>query len=323
MQSLETLQQKISQAFAELTFPPAPSRLYEPIAYTLSHGGKRLRPLLTLAACDLLGGNVDEALHLAVGIELFHNFTLIHDDLMDNAMLRRGKETVYRKWNGNVAILSGDALFAMANRQMLITRPEVVPAIMDLFNHTALQVCEGQQYDMDFEDREQVSLQEYMEMIRLKTAVLLAASLKTGALIAKASPKQAYTLYAFGISIGLAFQLTDDLLDVYADQETFGKMTGGDIIAGKKTFLYVKAMELPGTEASSFNRLYGSTTLNPEEKIKSVKAVFDRLEIGRHTRDAISLHWQQALKHAASLELPDEQIRPLLTYCASLMNREY
>lgn len=286
-------------------------------------GGKRLRPFLLLASCDLFGGNFEDAIHPAIGIELFHNFTLLHDDLMDQAPLRRGKETVYKKWNPNIAILAGDAMFALANRHMAKTRNEAIPLLIDLFNQTAMEVCEGQQFDMNFETRNDVSLDEYMEMIRLKTAVLIAASLKCGAIIAGARSSVCDQIYNFGIELGLAFQLMDDLLDVYGSEEKFGKISGGDVIAGKKTFLYLKAMEKAADKANDFKSLYSSTTLDAETKINRVKEYFREFEIESITRAAINHSWEKALVSIHSLSLSDQQTRPLLSYCASLMNRDY
>jgi geranylgeranyl diphosphate synthase type II len=215
MLPITELQNRLKKAFSELQLHGQPPELYEPIRYTMELGGKRMRPLLLLMACDLFGGDVQKAIDASIGIELFHNFTLLHDDIMDQAPLRRGKETVYKRWNANRAILSGDTMFAMANLYMLRTPPSCVAQVLDIFNRTAIEVCEGQQLDMNFETRQEVSAPEYLEMIRLKTGVLLAASLQIGALIAGASSLAAQQLYECGICLGLAFQLTDDLLDVW------------------------------------------------------------------------------------------------------------
>lgn len=322
MHNLDALQEKISNAFRELEFPENPAELYDPVRYTLSLGGKRLRPLLVLAACDMFGGALDDAIHPAIGIELFHNFTLLHDDLMDQAPLRRGKATVYKKWNPNIAILAGDTMFALANRQMLQTRDAIVREISDLFNVTAIEVCEGQQYDMNFEASSDITIPRYMEMIRLKTAVLLAASLKTGALIAGASGQNASLMYSFGIDVGLAFQLIDDLLDVYGAEDKFGKMSGGDILAAKKTFLYLKALECAGPEAENLRLLYHVQELPAAEKIARVKSLFDLYNIEQLTRDEVKRYWEKALLSLNSLELPSEATQPLTDYCFGLMARE-
>ena len=323
MHSIDSLQLKIARAFDGLVFPAFPAELYDPVSYTLKLGGKRLRPLLVLASCDLFGGNPDEAIDPAIGIELFHNFTLLHDDLMDQAPLRRGKETVFKKWNANIAILSGDTMFALANKYMLKSRPEISPALLRLLNETAIEVCEGQQFDMNFESRTDVTLAEYTEMIRLKTAVLVAASLKAGAIIGGADEDQAAGIYEFGIHIGLAFQLMDDLLDVYASKEKFGKQTGGDIISGKKTFLILKALNLMElNDAYNLQQLYQSTSLPEQKKVSLVKEKFDQLGIPEITRKEINQYWDKALKAIQKPGFPDEAASPLLSYCASLMDRE-
>lgn len=323
MHTFEDLSRQIEKAVSELVFPAFPAGLYDPIAYTLSLGGKRLRPLLVLASCELFGGNITDAIAPAIGIELFHNFTLLHDDLMDQAPLRRGKETVYKKWNANIAILAGDTMFALANRQMLRTRVEIFPELVDLFNRTAVEVCEGQQFDMNFESQEDVSIEAYIEMIRLKTAVLLAASLKTGAIIAGADAENCRLIYDFGIQIGLAFQLMDDLLDVYSREEKFGKVKGGDIVSSKKTFLYLKALELSGSDAIELKQLYHSEPADTQDKINAVIALFDRLNIEEYTRNEIGNYWKKALSAAKSIGLPEQDLQPLLSYCAKLMQRDY
>ena len=220
-----------------------PYNLYEPIRYVLSIGGKRLRPTFALMACDLFGGNVNDAVYPACALEVYHNFTLLHDDIMDNADMRRGKPTVHKKWNENTAILSGDVMLSQAYEVMCRAEHSLLPSLLSVFNQTTIEVCEGQQYDMDFESRNDVSADEYIAMIRLKTAVLLAASLKIGAICAKASAKDADLIYEFGINVGLAFQLKDDWLDVYGDVKKFGKKIGGDICCNKKTYLLITALE--------------------------------------------------------------------------------
>ncbi len=322
MSPVQDLQNRIDEAFLTLRFPSEPADLYDPITYTLGLGGKRLRPLLVLASCQMFGGNVSDALHPAIGIELFHNFTLLHDDIMDAAPLRRGKASVYKKWNPNVAILAGDTMFALANKHMLRTLPHAVSPVVELFNQTAIEVCEGQQYDMDYENRARVSIPEYIEMIRLKTAVLLAASLKTGAIIAGADSKDCDLIYDFGINIGLAFQLKDDLLDVYGAQEKFGKMSGGDIIAGKKTYLYLKALESAGPLSEPFRDLYTSPANDNNSKIASVKEIFNQLNIEQFTREQIDIYYQKALSDLSNISLPPEATEPLREYTAGLMERE-
>lgn len=322
MNAIQDLQVRIEDAFSRIEFPANPADLYNPIIYTLGLGGKRLRPLLALASCQMFGGEIDDAMHPAIGIELFHNFTLLHDDIMDAAPLRRGKETVYKKWNPNVAILAGDTMFAIANKYMLRTRPEAISQVVELFNQTAIEVCEGQQYDMDYENSEHVSIDEYIEMIRLKTAVLLAASLKTGAIIAGASTADCDNIYQFGINIGLAFQLKDDLLDVYGIQEKFGKVSGGDIIAGKKTYLYLKALATAGPQTAYFRSLYTSHDIDSIEKVVKVKEIFNSLNIEQHTRKRIDEYYQKALTDLSRISLSVEAMESLKEYTAGLMERE-
>ncbi len=318
----QDLQVRIDEAFSAIRFPDKPADLYDPITYTLGLGGKRLRPLLVLASCQMFGGETADAINPAIGIELFHNFTLLHDDIMDAAPLRRGKETVYKKWNSNVAILAGDTMFALANKYMLRTRPQAISRVVELFNQTAIEVCEGQQYDMDYEKRDDVTIPDYIEMIRLKTAVLLAASLKTGAIIAGAGTTDCDFIYRFGINIGLAFQLKDDLLDVYGIQEKFGKVSGGDIIAGKKTYLYLKALESSGLQAEAFRKLYSSHDIDSPVKVSRVKGIFNELNIELHTRKLIDNYYQKALQELSGISLPVEAMELLREYTAVLMERE-
>ena len=322
MRTFPQLQQRIQLVFKQLQLPESPAELYQPIEYTLSLGGKRLRPLLTLIACEMFGGKMEEAINPAIGIELFHNFTLLHDDIMDDAPLRRGKETVYKKWNSNIAILAGDTMFALANKYLLQIRMEYIAEISGLFNQTAIEVCEGQQWDMNFEKQEIVSIKEYLEMIRLKTAVLLAASLKTGAIIAGADAANADKIYSFGIHTGLAFQLKDDLLDVYGMQDKFGKVSGGDIVACKKTFLYLKALELSGNKAADFKELYCSSALEATSKVKQVKTIFDELGIENMVRLEIELYFQKALDELTAIHLPEERKALLRDFVSNLMTRE-
>ena len=243
MFTITELTEKINRHFEELKFTRQPQGLYAPVSYVLSIGGKRIRPLLMLMAYNLYREDVEHIFPQATGIEVYHNYTLLHDDLMDKADRRRGKPTVHKVWNENTAILSGDAMLVLAYQFMAQCPPECLKEVMDLFSQTALEICEGQQLDMDFETRKDVTEAEYMEMIRLKTSVLLSCSLKMGALLAGASPEDAGHLYDFGIHLGLAFQLKDDLLDVYGNPEVFGKNIGGDILCNKKTYLLIKAYE--------------------------------------------------------------------------------
>ncbi len=239
--SILNYQRIIGEEIESLNLPSSPHNLYHPISYFLSLGGKKMRPVLTLMGCELFQKDYSIAKNAALAVELFHNFSLVHDDIMDAAPLRRGQETVHQKWDNNVGILSGDAILILAYQKLATYEPNILAKLLPIFNQTAIEVCEGQQYDMDFESRDDVSISEYLQMIKFKTAVLLGCSLKMGAIIGKSSEADANELYNFGVNLGLAFQLQDDILDVYADQNKFGKQVGGDIIANKKTYLLLKA----------------------------------------------------------------------------------
>jgi geranylgeranyl diphosphate synthase type II len=323
MFTIKELQNKIDLTLSAQKFEGNPPLLYEPIKYTLSQGGKRLRPLLTLLACDMFEGNIEEAVYPAIGLEIFHNFTLLHDDIMDKAPIRRGKETVYKKWNTNIAILSGDTMFALAYEFMLNTDNKVIPQILPVLNQTAREVCEGQQFDMDFETQANVSIADYIEMIRLKTAVLLGGSLKIGALIGGATPENADYLYNFGINIGLAFQLKDDLLDVFSDVEKFGKMTGGDILTNKKTFLYLKAYELAKNEdLQNLNYYFNLAESDGTQKINGVKSVYNTLNIEQLTIDKMKNYYDLALLEFNKIKISEDKKRNLLDFAKLLMDRE-
>ncbi len=300
-----------------------PANLYLPIQYTFDMGGKRLRPIMVLMACDLFGGKIEDSMYAALGIETFHNFTLLHDDIMDRASLRRNRKTVHKKYNENIAILSGDAMSNLAYQYLLKTESPALQEIMVLFAGTAMEVCEGQQLDMDYENSLSVSIDDYLKMIRLKTAVLIACSLKTGALIGRASSQDAGHLYEFGIHLGLAFQLNDDLLDVYADQDKFGKKTGGDIVSNKKTFLLLKALELASPEQKK-EILYWMTVkdFNPDEKVASVKKIYSKINIRQVTVDTIDHYHRQALDELELVEIEACRKEELLLLTKKMMNRE-
>lgn len=323
MLSIDNLQNILKKVFSELHLQGNPPELYEPIRYTIKLGGKRMRPLLAMLACDMFGGDVQKVIDAAIGIELFHNFTLLHDDIMDQAPLRRGNETVYKRWNANRAILSGDTMFAMSNLHMLRMPSLCQAQVLEILNRTAIEVCEGQQLDMNFETRREVSVPEYLEMIRLKTAVLLAASLQIGALSAAASSKDAQLLYECGISLGLAFQLTDDLLDIYGDESTFGKITGGDIVANKKTYLYLMALERSSVvQRSSLLTLFAHTPDDTAIKINEVKAIFDALEVRDLTKQTINDYFEMAMSQLKAIGLPEMDTNVMRNYAASLMQRQ-
>ena len=303
-------------------FGGQPKELYEPIAYTLLQSGKRLRPMLCLLANEMFGGDEREALWPALALETLHNFTLIHDDIMDQAPLRRGKETVYQKWNSNIAILSGDAMLTMALQFAL--KPKNGAHIAGLLGKVAREVCEGQQLDLNFETQKEVSINDYLEMIRLKTAVLLATSLQMGATVAEAKDADIQRLYDFGIDLGMSFQLQDDILDLYSDVETFGKRHGGDIADNKKTYLYLKALELASEKDRK--RLEYLFTLridhDEEEKIEEVKAIYDRLHVKEVVEKVIAEYDRKAFQALDSIDLPDERKKHLRTYAELLSGRK-
>src|ERR1700743_795645 len=278
MKQLHELQDIISDAVNKLNFLAYPAKLYEPISYILSLGGKRMRPALLLMACDLFGGDIEAAISPALAIEVFHNFTLMHDDIIDNAPLRRGHVTVHERWNQNVGILSGDVMLIQGYKLMMQVKEHLLRPILDIFNNTAVGVCEGQQLDMEFEDRDRVSIGEYINMIRLKTAVVLGGALKIGALIGGAEIKDADLLSSFGEQLGIAFQLQDDILDVYGDPEKFGKQVGGDIISNKKTYLLIKALEYAGNQhKSELDKWIALKQFDHAEKVSAVTAIYNSL----------------------------------------------
>lgn len=303
--------------------PKQPERLYEPLRYTLALGGKRMRPLLSLIGAGMFTDDVRPAVHAAIGIELFHNFTLLHDDIMDNAPLRRGKETVYAKWNPNIAILSGDAMYTEAIRQVALSPAHILPHVLDVFTRTALEVCEGQQMDMDFESRANVSIPEYIRMIELKTAVLLAGALEIGALCGGAYATEAHKLYEFGKHIGIAFQLQDDILDVYGDPEKFGKQVGGDIVSNKKTFLLISALEK--ADAYSKEALLNWLQANGnagEEKVKAVTAIYDQIGIRALAEKEMHSHYETGIAALESMQVDVKKKELLKGFADQLMVRE-
>ncbi|GET30583.1 polyprenyl synthetase family protein [Prolixibacter sp. SD074] len=314
LRELKKEQEKIDNA--------SPGGLYKPVSYTLDMGGKRLRPLLVLLSTNLFSEKVEEALPAAIAIEVFHNFTLLHDDLMDNASVRRGKPTVHLKFNPNAAILSGDAMMILANEYLANSPAEKLPGLLKLFSRTALEVCEGQQYDMDFESRMDVTVDEYIEMIRMKTAVLIAGALKLGAIIGNAPENQANLLYDFGINIGLAFQLQDDWLDVYGDQNIFGKKIGGDILSNKKTFLLLKAQEkLQGERKTQLRSWITRETFLPEEKIEAVTLLYNNASVSEEAQQLMHYYHEEALKCLAKLEVEDANKKNLIELADQVMSR--
>ena len=311
----------VNQAIAAIPYPQQPSQLYEPISYHMALGGKRVRPVLALMACDALGGDTAAALDAAVGIEMFHNFTLLHDDVMDNADVRRGKPTVHRRWNDNTAILSGDTMLTIATQYIARTANWQV---MDLFNKTAIEIYEGQQWDMDYEERNDVTVEEYINMIRLKTSVLLGCALKTGALIARADDKDADMIYQAGVNMGLAFQLRDDVLDVWGDPVTFGKEIGGDIMNNKKTFLLINAMQLAtGDNADELRHWLNDPYTSREDKVAGVTALYERLGVRQMAEDAITGYNDLAVAAFNQLKISDDDKAAFIALANKLSGRTY
>lgn len=318
---IEKYQSEIEKGISELKLPNQPKDLYEPICYFLSLGGKRMRPVLVLMAHELFGGDYKKIISPAIAMELFHNFSLVHDDIMDNASLRRGKKTVHEKWNNNTAILSGDAILIEAYKLLSKSESKYLSNILNLFNQTATEVCEGQVYDMSFEKRNDVSIDEYIEMIRLKTAVLLGCCLKIGAILAGANEKDAQHIYDFGIHLGIAFQLHDDILDVYGDPEKFGKKVGGDIDANKKTFLFLKTLELVSPDDKL--HLNNIISFNNEHKVEQVIMLYDKYKIRKLAEEEMQKQYSKAMEHLNFIAITDENKVALKTLAENLMKREY
>jgi len=313
----------IDKAANELSLGKDLPNLYEPIYYILGLGGKRIRPLLSILAYQLYQNGYDKILKPSLAVEVFHNFTLMHDDIMDQAPLRRNKPTVHTKWNENIAILSGDVMLVRVYDLLLEVEDSIVKEVISKFNNCAAAVCEGQQMDMDFETTDQVSVEEYLNMIRLKTAVLLGYSLELGGIIGGATVEDQANLKYFGINIGIGFQLMDDLLDVYAEKEVFGKQVGGDIIANKKTYLLIMALELAqGADKRELEKLISLKDFDPVEKIKSVTSIYNRLDIERLTKEKINHFFDLGLVAFNDIKIEKERRTDLLSISSFLMNRE-
>ena len=305
-------------------FDKNPIELYEPQKYILSLGGKRIRPLLSLIACDLYNQNPKKAIPSAHALELFHNFSLIHDDIMDNAPLRRGKKTIHEKWNTNIAILSGDSMLVQAYESLATSDVDKLPQLLKIFTKTAHEVCEGQQLDMNFENRTNVSLEEYIHMITLKTAVLLGCSLQMGAIVAGAAKEEQDALYTFGKELGIAFQIQDDLLDAYSDHAEFGKQMGGDIIANKKTFLLIKALEIANSQQKQeLHAWLSKTNFDHTEKITAIKKVYDELAIKNSCEIETNKHYSLALNNLNQLNCNQQKKKDLQVFSENLMGRKY
>lgn len=325
MFSFEQILQTVDRSVKNLQFESSPKSLFEPIEYILSLGGKHIRPAFMLMACNIYKESIDEAIMPALGMEVFHNFTLLHDDLMDQANMRRNMPAVHIKWNPNTAILSGDAMLISSYQLIGKTDNAYLKEVLDLFNQTALEICKGQQYDMEFESRYVVSEDEYIEMIRLKTAVLLACCLKAGAIIGNAPTEDAEWLYQFGIHVGLLFQLQDDLLDVYGNSETFGKNIGGDILCNKKTFLSIHASNKASDDQkkiiSNYYQATDEISFDPEEKIRIITSIYTDLEIKEHTEQKIQAYYMQAMNDLTHISTDRDRLTVLQKATENIMLR--
>lgn len=324
MQQVAELQSLFKTYLDENQFHQKPEGLYEPINYILSLGGKRIRPILLLMGCNLFNDNITQALPASFAVEIFHNFSLLHDDIMDEAPLRRGKSTVHVKYNQNTGILSGDVMLVYAYEFFLqLNDKNKIPAIIKTFNKVAIEVCEGQQYDMDFETRNDVSIDEYLKMIELKTSVLIAGGLKIGAIIGGSSDDNANHLYEFGRSIGIAFQLQDDILDTYGDPRKFGKKVGGDIVQNKKTFLVLKTLELGSEEqCTRLSNLMSIDLEDESKKIEAVKSIFNELQIREAAEQLMEAYLVSAFDHLAAVTVAEEKKEVLIKLSNELMGRE-
>jgi len=319
MHSPTELQKIIEDAILKLAYPSKPADLYEPIKYIMSLGGKRIRPVIVLMATELFSDDPLKAIDVALAIETFHNFTLVHDDIMDNAPLRRGKQTVHEKWGVNNAILSGDVMMVESNKHLSKVDVSVLKPVLDTFNQTAQGVCEGQQLDMEFETRDNVSIAEYIEMIRLKTAVLLGGAMKLGAIVGGADEKDANLLYEFGENLGVAFQLQDDILDVYGDPEKFGKQVGGDIISNKKTFLHLTAKALVKPE--ELPALLGDYE-NTEAKVKAVTELYNNYQVKEQANLEMEKYLAKAYQALDEITVPETRKEHLRQLVKQIMERE-
>ena len=314
---------KINAYLEQMPYMRPPKGLYEPIAYELSLGGKRIRPVLMLMAYNIYKEDVERILPQAAGLETYHNHTLLHDDVMDKADMRRNKPTVHNVWNDNTAILSGDAMLILAYRLMAEGLTDQLAEVMHIFTETTMEICEGQQWDMEFENRMDVKVDEYIEMIRLKTSVLLAAALKIGACLAGAPAEEAQKLYDFGVKMGLAFQLQDDWLDVYGDPKVFGKNIGGDILCNKKTYMLITALEQADEDQrKELERWLTATDFIPAEKISAVTALYNNIGVGKRCEEMVEAYYSDGLAVLDSIALPEERKQALKDFACSLMNRK-
>jgi len=320
--TLDHLKQ-VEQAIEVFKAASDTNSLYLPVNYIMSLGGKRMRPVLLLMSNEMFGGQPGDAMPQAMGIEVFHNFTLLHDDIMDDAPIRRGQVTVHEKWDTNSAILSGDVMMVQANEFMCKCDGHVLAEVLDIFNQTAKAVCEGQQHDMDFESRNDVSVDEYIHMITLKTSVLVAGAMRIGAVIAEASDSDKDNVYEFGKNLGIAFQIQDDILDVYGDEAKFGKQVGGDIISNKKTLLLLSALNMAeGEDKSNLEAALAQTDFDSAQKVNSVKNLFTQIGVRKVAEERMNRYYNIALEHLEALQISEEAKEPIREIAALLMQRE-
>ena len=323
MRSTSDLKKFIETSIKELQLSGNPAELYDPIRYMIDLGGKRIRPVLVLMGTELFGGNPEDVVSPALGIEVFHNFTLLHDDIMDKAPLRRNMETVHKKWNSDIAILSGDTMFVFSCQQMMKVKDQHLRSVLEVFHKTAIEVCEGQQLDMNFETMSDVSIDDYIHMISLKTAVLLGCSLSIGAICANALPEDVQRIYDFGKNLGIAFQLHDDILDVYGDADKFGKQVGGDIISNKKTFLLLSAMKTAtGILKNELTEWINKKDFNPAVKVEAVKTIFNSLQVRESAEKEMDKYYEAALANLSSIRVEGDRKAPLISLAENLMVRE-
>lgn len=324
MRSIQEYQQIIHTELDKFLDDVKGTELYAPVKYVLGLGGKRMRPVLTLMGTDMFDGDLSDSYNSALGIEVFHNFTLLHDDIMDDAPLRRGQSTVHEKWNVNAAILSGDVMFVQAFTLVTSCKTEYLRAVIDIFNVTAIEVCEGQQLDMEFEAREDVTLEEYLEMIKLKTSVLVGCALELGAVLANAPKEDARNLYDFGLNLGMAFQIKDDLLDVFGDAQLFGKQVGGDIISNKKTYLFLKALEeADESQEGELRKWMSNNSHNAAEKVEAVTAIFEDLHVKEAANQLMDQYYNKAISALNRINVGENKIAYFKGFADQLMKRTY
>lgn len=320
---IDFLEKRINEELGKVLVNEEPRSLFDPPVYVFSLGGKRIRPILTLMVADLFEKDIEDAINPALAIEIFHNFSLLHDDLMDKADLRRGSETVHIKWSANTAILAGDAMVIESYKYISKAPNKYLPELLKVFSDTAMDICIGQQLDMDFEQRMDVTEDEYLNMIRLKTAVLIGCSLKLGAIVSDASAEDLKALYKFGINLGMSFQLKDDLLDVYGDFKTFGKMPGGDILSNKKTYLLIKALKSSNEkQKAELEKWLNAEDFDPEQKINAVKNIYEELKLRDLVENLIEKYYIASLEFLSSISVSDARKNNLLNLAEQLMHRE-